>query len=193
MKNKEAILIGATSLFSQKGFKDTHIGEISKTIGVAEGTIFYHFKNKEGLFVAILSAFKNNIIAELDQYQRQAHFVNGLEKVEALISFYLQMAEATDDRFLLLHRHDAYELAQTRKECRQLLEDIYNCLIDVFEKAIEQGQQDGSIRKLPSRKLAMIIFAMVDALLRFNTYGLYNAGTLFGELISACRNMLQNR
>lgn len=192
MKNKEAILLGATSLFSHKGFKDTHIGEISKTIGVAEGTIFYHFKNKEGLFIAILHEFKNNIMAELDQYQKQSHFKNGLEMVEGMISFYLQMAEAMEDRFLLLHRHDAYELAQTRKECRQLLEDIYNCLIDIFNNAIELGQQDGSIGNMPSRKMAMIIFAMVDALLRFNTYGLYNAGTLFSELIIACRKMLQN-
>jgi hypothetical protein len=111
--------------------------------------------------------------------------------VEEVIGFYFYMAGAMEERFLLLHRHDAYELAQVNPVCRNHLEAIYTCLVDMFEKAIVTGQHDGSIAALPARKIALIIFTMVDGLVRFNTYRLYSAGTLSNELIAACRSILQ--
>jgi AcrR family transcriptional regulator len=190
MKKKEAILNAATSLFSVKGFKDTHMAEISKLTGAAEGTIFYHFNSKEELFLTILNEFKETILNEFKKFRSEILFESGLAMVEGMISFYLHMAQSMEDRFLLLHRHDAYELSQTSEPCRQHLEAIYNCLVDMFEDAIEQGKKDKSIGDVPSRKMAMIIFGMVDGLLRFNTYGLYDAGALYNELIYACRRIL---
>ena len=111
--------------------------------------------------------------------------------MEDVISFYLYLSGSMEDRFLLLHRHFAYELSRNNSQCREYLEAIYNCLIDIFEKAISLGQEDGSIdRNIHPRKTAMIIFGMVDALARFNTYNLYDAGALYDELINSCRRIL---
>ena len=40
------------SNFSTKGFREASMNEFSIMTGVARGTLFYHFKNKEGLFLA---------------------------------------------------------------------------------------------------------------------------------------------
>jgi len=50
MNKKEAILQAATVLFSKNGFKETSTADLAKMIGVAEGTVFYHFKNKKNCF-----------------------------------------------------------------------------------------------------------------------------------------------
>lgn len=193
MNKKEAILDAAARLFSEKGFKDTRISQLSEMTGAAEGTIFYHFKNKEDLFLTILKDFKEGIVGQFERYSQERGFDNGLQMVEDVISFYLDLAGSMEDRFLLLHRHDAYELAKTNPDCREHLEAIYNCFVDIFERAIFLGQKDGSIRDVPARKVAMIIFAMVDALARFKTYNLYDAGALYGELINSCRGILENK
>ena len=75
--------------------------------------------------------------------------------------------------------------------CRGHLEAIYNCFIDLFENAIRLGQKDGSIAPNSTRKSAMIVFAMIDGIVRFNTFNLYEAGTLYDELLGLCRRMLQ--
>jgi AcrR family transcriptional regulator len=191
MNKKQLILDAATGLFSQKGFNETPISEISKLTGVAEGTIFYHFKTKEGLFLAILKDFKESIVEEFQRYIKEQKFDSGIRMVEDIISFYLYLSGSMEDRFLLLHRHYAYDLSTNNIQCREYLEAIYNCLIDIFEKAISLGQEDGSIdREVHPRKTAMIVFALVDALVRFNTYNLYNAGALYDELINSCRRIL---
>ena len=192
MSKKNAILRTATGLFSEKGFKDTSMAELSKMTGVAQGTIFYHFKNKEGLFLSILENVKDVIIEQFDQHLREGKFQNGLDMMEGAVSFYLYMAGTFGDQFLLLHRHDAYEFAKINPTCREHLEAIYNCLLDIFERAVLAGKKDGSIRDLPARKTALIIFSMVDGLVRFKTYNLYDAGALYNELIASCRRMLQN-
>jgi len=50
---KESILSAAENLFSRKGFDGTGIEEISRMAGVNKALIYYHFKNKEGLLLAL--------------------------------------------------------------------------------------------------------------------------------------------
>ena len=149
MSKKESILQAATWHFAKKGFKDTSMAELSKTTGAAEGTIFYHFKNKETLFLAVLETVKLKIIDDFEQYTANKTFKNGLEMVEEVISFYLYLAGHTPDLFMLLHRHDAYELAEVNPVCREYLEATYNGLVDIFEKAVNLGKRDGSIGPCP--------------------------------------------
>lgn len=190
MTRKEVILQAASRLFSEKGFKETSVSEISELTGVAEGTIFYHFKSKEGLFLAILEELKNEITSGYDQYFKEKEFASGLDMVEGAVTYYLYMAGMKEERFHLLHHRYPYELAGTNPVCRDYLEAIYNCILDIFEKAILRGQIDGSIGKVPSRKIALILFSLVDGLVRFKTFNLYDPGGLYDELINACRKIL---
>jgi AcrR family transcriptional regulator len=192
MTRKEMILKAATVLFAEKGYKDTSMAEVAQITQVAQGTIFYHYKTKEELFISILKEFKDDLIREFEHHTRARAYRSGLHMAEDIVGFYLHLAAAMEERFLLLHRHDAYELARTNTECREHLEAIYNCLADMFESAVRRGQQDGSIHSGPARKTAMIILTMVDGLVRFNTYHLYDAGVLYEDLIDSCRKVLKN-
>lgn len=188
---KEAIVQVATRLFAEKGFKETSVAEISGLTGVAEGTIFYHFKSKEELLIFILQRLREEIVGEFQAYLETREPKPGLALVEDAISFYLALAANLEDRFLLLHRHYLYKLAQENSACRDHLEAIYNCLVDIFEEAIVQGCRDGSVAAVSPRKAAMLIFTMVDGLVRFKNYQLYDAAALYSELIAASRRMLQ--
>lgn len=191
MSKKEAILQAATYLFSRKGFKDTRMVELSALTGAAEGTIFYHFKNKEELFLSILEKFKKDITDQFELYIKKYKFKNGLDMIEKATAFYLDLAGTMEERFLLLHRHDAYELAEANPVCRSYLNAIYTCLLNIFERAVLRGQKDRSIRDIPPKKAALIVLSMVDGLVRLNTYNLYHADALYGELIESVRRMLQ--
>lgn len=169
------------------------MGEIARVSGVADGTIFYHFKTKEDLFLAVLKNFKEILLAECQAYLDENESSSGLAMIEAVISFYFYLAGKMEERFLLLHRHYPYKLAEQNPECRQYLEDIYNCFTDVFERAILMGQEDGSIDNVPPRKTALIIFTLVDGMVRLGTYNLYHERTLFNELIDSCRRMLTKK
>lgn len=194
MKKKDVILQAATYLFSHKGYKDTAMGELTKLTGAAEGTIFYHFKSKQGLFLAILSQLRERILPEFEAYRQAESEKTGLDMVEESISFYLYMAKNSADLFAILHQRYPYELAESNPECRNHLEAIYNCFVDIFENAITTGQRDGSIDPaIVARKSALIVFSMVDSMVRFRMNNLYDVGALYQDLNESCRRMLENR
>lgn len=193
MTKKTAILQCATRLFALKGYNETSMAELAKKVGIAQGTIFYHFKTKQDIFLEILKTAKEDILFEFDRYIESRKFETGIEMMEGAISFYLYLAELKEDLFLLLHRRYPYELANVNPVCREHLESIYNCFVDIFEQAILAGKADGSIGPIPAKKTALIVFTMVDGLVRFKLYNLYDAGALFDELIASCRRMLENK
>jgi AcrR family transcriptional regulator len=193
MSRKEDILKAATDLFSTKGYKDTTMSELSQITGVAGSTIFYHYKTKEDLFLQILKGVKEDIHRKYDNHLKETDFRDGLSMLEQAVHFYFELVGIMEERFLLLLRHHPYELAEVNPVCRGYLEDIYNCLVDIFEKAILKGQEDGSIAPVPARKNAFLILSMVDGLVRFNTNNLYNLSPLYDELLQACKRMLQSK
>ena len=191
MSKKETILQAATVLFSKNGFKETSTADLAKMINVAEGTIFYHFKTKDKLFLAVLEETKKMILDEFDTYMGNQQFDSGMGMIERAVSFHLYLAGIMENQFLLLHRYYPYQMAEVLPECRSNLEAIYDCLVSIYEEGIELGQKDGSIDPMPARKTALIIFSMVDGVVRFKTYNLYNANALFSEMVTACRRMLK--
>ncbi len=187
---KDLILESATILFAEKGFNETSVADLARISHSAEGTIFYHFKNKNELFVSILETVRKGILAEFSSYMQECRFDTGLEMIEGVIGFFLYLAGKKEQWFRLLQRHFPYDFARSSHVCRAHLEAIYNALVDLFEGAIRRGRQDGTIRKLPERKTALILFATVNGMIWLKFNDLYEPATLYEELLAACERML---
>ena len=190
MTRKQHILDAATRLFAVNGYIETTTAELSRLTGVAEGTVFYHYRNKETLFLAVLEGVREGILREFREYETRHSFADGMQMLEGVVVFYLYLSATMEDAFLLLHRHFPHRMAMENQVCREHLEAIYNCLVDLFEQAIARGLSDGSMAGIKPRKEALLVFTMVDGVARFKTYNLYNAGALVDDLLASCRRML---
>ncbi|WP_419661583.1 transcriptional regulator, TetR family [Desulfosarcina variabilis str. Montpellier] len=190
MSKRNAILATATRLFSHNGFQGTAMAELSTLTGAATGTIFHHFKNKEDLFLQVLKDVRDGVLKAFNNAPNESSSDTGMEQVVDVATRYLHLTGEMEDQFLILHRHFPYQMAETSPVCRRHLESIYTCLLDIFESGIKQGIRDGSVTVDDPRKTAMILFAMVDGIARLNTYRVYDAGTLFDNLIASCRRLL---
>jgi TetR/AcrR family transcriptional regulator, fatty acid metabolism regulator protein len=190
MSKRNAILAVATQLFSRNGFQGTAMAELSTLTGAATGTIFHHFKNKEDLFLKVLENVRKNVLDQFDDIQQSRQPKSGLEMVVDTVADYLHLAVSMEDQFLILHRHFPYQMAETSPVCRNHLEAIYTALLDIFEAGIKAGITDGSVHVDNPRKTAMVLFAMVDGIVRLNTYRVYDAASVYGDLITACRRLL---
>jgi AcrR family transcriptional regulator len=60
---QKQIIIAAIESFSKKGFAATSTSEIAKSAGVAEGTIFRHYKTKKDLLLSIVTPVISKLIA----------------------------------------------------------------------------------------------------------------------------------
>ncbi|HLV34921.1 MAG TPA: TetR/AcrR family transcriptional regulator [Spirillospora sp.] len=54
---RERILDAALDKFASKGYHDTRLDEIAEESGTSKGAIYFHFPNKERLFLALVDQF----------------------------------------------------------------------------------------------------------------------------------------
>ena len=66
---RTAILAAALDEFSARGFAATRLDDVAKRAGVAKGTIYLHFKDKEALFQELVRTMLSPVVARLEQLQ----------------------------------------------------------------------------------------------------------------------------
>src|SRR5689334_24117250 len=63
---REAILAAALEEFSASGFAATRLDDVAKRAGVAKGTIYLYFRDKESLFQELVRAMLTPLVAKLE-------------------------------------------------------------------------------------------------------------------------------
>ena len=66
-QRREEILDAAHTLFTTKGFQPTTMEDILRIVGIAKGTLYYHFPSKE----QILKALVLRIVCQVEQQARE--------------------------------------------------------------------------------------------------------------------------
>ncbi|MDO4482297.1 MAG: helix-turn-helix domain-containing protein, partial [Bacillota bacterium] len=61
-ERKEEILDAAERLFEAKGFDNTSTGDILDAVGIARGTLYYHFKSKEDILDGVIQRITDQLI-----------------------------------------------------------------------------------------------------------------------------------
>ena len=65
---RDTILLTAAKLFAERGFNNTPTSLLAKEAGVAEGTIFRHFKTKDDIFLTLIRNVKDQLISDIEKY-----------------------------------------------------------------------------------------------------------------------------
>jgi AcrR family transcriptional regulator len=63
-----AILDAAEELFADQGLANAHMNDIAARVGVAVGTLYNHFKDRDSLLVALLEARRHELLARGDAF-----------------------------------------------------------------------------------------------------------------------------
>jgi AcrR family transcriptional regulator len=66
MTKADMILEAALDLFIANGFTETPMDAIAEKAGVAKGTLYYHYKSKEGIVDALLERYARRLTSELE-------------------------------------------------------------------------------------------------------------------------------
>ena len=66
-ERKNEILDVAENLFMKKGFDGTSTNDILQAVGIARGTLYYHFKSKEDIMDALIHRMSENLLMKARQ------------------------------------------------------------------------------------------------------------------------------
>jgi len=91
---KDRLIIAARDLFWSHGYEATTLAEIVKKAEVNSGSLYYFFKTKEELLLAVLDWYMENLFPQLIE-PILAHISDPIERVFALLDGYRKALVAT--------------------------------------------------------------------------------------------------
>lgn len=160
-EKRERILEGALRAFAKKGFYNTKVSEIASEAGVADGTIYLYFKNKDDL---LISLFENQMEWINERIMAELALVQGdvLAQLRAFVRLHFLLAIENRD----LAEFITVELRQSAKFVKEYKNPKFADYLRQLQVLIEQGQEQGVIRSdLDSRLASRAIFGALDEVL----------------------------
>lgn len=85
-----AVFVAARELFERRGFRDVKMSDIAEAVGVAKGTLYNYFENKEEIFAELAEEYLHDLFAVLDA---EVAARSGWGRLEALVEGVLAVVE----------------------------------------------------------------------------------------------------
>ena len=138
---RESIIQAAIEVFSKKGFQAATISEIAQRAGVAEGSIYQYFKNKEDLFFSIPIEKTKEFRTQLELHLEGIS--GAFNKIRKFVWYFLHFFTANPEygRLLMLEMRVSKSFVKT--DTYEFLKKSVSHVLGI----IAEGQEEGVIRK----------------------------------------------
>jgi AcrR family transcriptional regulator len=137
------ILEAAKRLFIEKGYHGLAMRQIAETLGVSKAALYYHFKDKEELLLAILDSYLSEIESELAHIE--ATQAGARARITALVKMIL--AQPAEQRAVI--RLSSQEMAQLSAPARQAFDRAYHRkFLYRIQSMLEDGMGRGELRRI---------------------------------------------
>lgn len=177
---KERIIDSALELFTSRGFHNTPTSLIAKKAGVANGTLFNHFKSKEELINELYLTCKSSLISSISSaLDNKLSFKDQLYNVWTN-SLKWVMSKPNQFLFFQQYSNSPFIENETREQARERFAPFI-----IF---LEEGKKNREIKGIPNE---LLIGAMLGTLsstieiLKFNEEQNYNS-----QIIESAFNMI---
>ena len=161
VERRQQILTAAMTCFMRKGYYRATMDDIVVESGLSKGTLYWYFKSKKELFLALVQSMMQQIEfgwqTTIDDPTKNAteklHLITALFRVELgeMAPFFGIMMEAW-----ALTRHDP--------DVEELVRDMYTPYLDIMAQIIAEGVANGEFAVDSAEATAMVIMILYDGL-----------------------------
>ncbi len=153
----EAILRAAAKVFAQSGYFNAKVSDVARTAGVADGTVYLYFKNKDDLLASLFSWAMEEFLTRART--ELAGIANAREKLLSFTRLHFSLFEQERDIAIVFQ----VELRQSAKFMEQFSTTYLAEYLQMLREIIEEGQKVGLFRSaLNSKFVAKLLFGLLD-------------------------------
>jgi AcrR family transcriptional regulator len=160
-ERRDAILAAALEEFSSQGFAATRLDDVAKRAGVAKGTIYLHFRDKESLFQELVRTMLTPVVGSLEALRDADIPLRVL--ADRLVDLFVNEIFATRRRdvirLMLLEGRRFSKLAEFYY--REVLSRVLGALRALLTRAAERGEVPASLARFPQLLAAPGLVAVV--------------------------------
>ncbi|MGE5432055.1 MAG: TetR/AcrR family transcriptional regulator [Syntrophomonadaceae bacterium] len=133
------ILVAAIKVFAESGYHNAKIHKIAELAGVATGSIYVYYKNKETILQKIFDQLWERLFNELNALSKRTD-VNSIEKFDAMLDLLFDMFIQDPSLAVVFVNEQHYLLQKYPKE----FTPYYQKFIDLGECIVLEGINNGA-------------------------------------------------
>lgn len=159
-EKRKRLLQAAVQTFGRRGFHEAKIAEIAAEAGVAEGTVYLYFRNKEDLLGCVFDETMDEVLAEARAIRQAEGTAAG--KLTRLVGLHLSFIGQDRDLASVFQIELRRSARLVERFSRSKLSEYFRLLDGVLKEGIASGE----LRKdLDPRVAVRILFGASDEIL----------------------------
>jgi TetR/AcrR family transcriptional regulator, fatty acid metabolism regulator protein len=159
-KNKpkyRQIIDAAVIVIAENGYHQAQVSKIAKQAGVADGTIYLYFKNKEDILISLFQEKMGNFVEMAEE--KIVGTESAAEKLRTIVETHFQIL--SDDRHLAIVTQ--LELRQSNIDLRHKINEVLKGYLALIEQILMNGKENGEFSPALDIRLArQMIFGTMD-------------------------------
>ena len=154
---RSRILQAAVKVFARRGYFAARVADVARRAGVADGTIYLYFRNKEDILVSL---FDEVMSEHLEGKQREVEpGSDAPARLRAVAQRHLGLLGRNRDLAVVFQ----VELRQSTKFMERFTASWLQDYFALIAEIIEQGQREGTLRAdLPVKVATKAFFGVLD-------------------------------
>jgi len=150
-KKRKKIMQAAMKIFSKKGYSPAVLDEVAYEAGIAKGTLYLYFQDKEDLFFSTIMSVFDKLIDIISKNTDKS--MNPCEVLKNLIYIQLDFFNQNRDFFRIVETVMHENIFQGHKKFFNVLIEKRRIFIQYLIDVVERAKKEGSIRKDISNEL----------------------------------------
>ena len=187
-RTKRRIFETSIDLFAKKGYDATSIEEITSVVGIAKGTLYYHFSSKEEILDFLIDEGLKLLEHSLEIKIKKANSFE--EKIYEILCVELKVVDRYENLINLIVK----ELCGNEKRNIRCRQGVYEC-VNVIEKVLIKAEENNEIVSCNPRYIAYEIFGIIcsSTILKYENNGKIDIKDLASKYSTAIISGLKNR
>jgi AcrR family transcriptional regulator len=157
---REQILEASTSVFARLGVYKARMDDIVKEVGLSKGAVYWYFKSKDEILKSILELFINRELHGLHELVERDGSVE--ERLMLMAEYMITDLERYAE--LMPIAYEFYALSTRESDIRKSFNFFFQRFIQIFEKLIIQGINQGKIKHVDPNETAVAIVGLLEGL-----------------------------
>ncbi|QHQ80119.1 fatty acid metabolism transcriptional regulator FadR [Bacillus subtilis] len=151
------IIDAAVEVIAENGYHQSQVSKIAKQAGVADGTIYLYFKNKEDILISLFKEKMGQFIERMEEDIKEK--ATAKEKLALVISKHFSLLSGDHNLAIVTQ----LELRQSNLELRQKINEILKGYLNILDGILTEGIQSGELKEgLDVRLARQMIFGTID-------------------------------
>lgn len=181
----DAIIEAAVRVIAENGYHNSQVAKIAREAGVADGTIYLYFENKEDILISLFQEKMGQLIGIMEREMKK--YNSAREKLHRIVELHLGFLQA--DRNLAFVTQ--IQLRQADQTIREGISEPLLAYFKLIEEVLSQGIEQGEFSSdLEVRLARSMVFGTLDEVvtrwvMTKKTYNLSDyAGSVYRMLVN---------